>query len=279
LRQLGSGVDRTAVQKWWAKAQRTGEEAYARAHVISSAKEATLKTPLLLIIETRYAKHLPDLYVEILEKRTDIESYDVASAIGRSALAREDKLALFHRGATHGQLRHQLPAIDQLRSLDPAGADSALLKIMPALPTKTKGAVWTSDEPRVAGLVKDSKNPEVWNALTVAAQRAHVSLRMELMDHLSESCTGEDQPRETLRFLAQFLDDETIRDRADDENLYEGPCAAFTFPRITVRDFASKEIANILDFPESPSPDWSPEEWSALRDKVVVATEQIRRNE
>jgi hypothetical protein len=73
-----------------------------------------------------------------------------------------------------------------------------------------------------------------------------------------------------LAFLAAFLDDETLRDDRKNAKKYEGPCAAFTFPKITVRDFATMQIAGILKIDPLDSPDatWTKEQWAGLRLKV-----------
>ncbi|HEY3354338.1 MAG TPA: hypothetical protein VGQ83_13885, partial [Polyangia bacterium] len=59
---------------------------------------------------------------------------------------------------------------------------------------------------------------------------------------------------------------------------FTGPFAAFTFPRITVRDFAAAQLASILDLPgERPDQDWSPQRWAALRGRVAAALASAHR--
>ena len=272
-RQLGQGIDKTTVEKWWAKAQRVGEEAYVRAHVLPRGKKAQDPEPAhLAIIETRYPKHLPELYGEVLTRRPEVQSWSLTEAIGRSALPREEKIALLLRGAAHASLSHQRPAISALRKLDPAAADAALLEVIAKLPIKTSTEVWTSDASGVANLVMESDAPAVWAALLAAAKKAHVSLRLEWMNPMNYDYVKDRQRDQRLHFLAQFLDDETVRVLKENSKLYGGPCAAFTFPRISVRDFAAMQIASILELPEDPKPDWSPHQWAALRTKVKEAT-------
>jgi hypothetical protein len=73
-----------------------------------------------------------------------------------------------------------------------------------------------------------------------------------------------------LAFLSAFLDDETLRDDSRNAAKYEGPCAAFTFPKISVRDFAAMQIASILKIDPLDPPDatWAKEQWAGLRLKV-----------
>ena len=52
-----------------------------------------------------------------------------------------------------------------------------------------------------------------------------------------------------LRFLVQFLNDETMRERSSNPRLFDGPSAAFDFPSISVRDFAALRLAEALGLP------------------------------
>jgi hypothetical protein len=271
-RQLGVDVQKQAAVKWWNKAKAKGEEEYVREHVIPGDRKAeNTHEPHLKIIETRYPRYLPGIYTEILKKRTGIQSQSVVAAIERSALPLDQKLALFKNGASHRVLKHRLPAIRALRKVDPAAADAATLKFIQELPKKTRAPVWTADEGDVANLVIDSPSAQVWDALLAVARRAHVSLRMELMKPMTYSYIGEPQRAQRLHFLAQFLDDDTLRDSAHDPKLYEGPCAGFTFDRITVRDFAAMQLASLLEFAKDPESDWTQQDWTDLRAKVKAA--------
>jgi len=49
---------------------------------------------------------------------------------------------------------------------------------------------------------------------------------------------------------------------------FKGPCAAFTFPRLAVRDLAAMTLASLLDMEESPDKYWTDAQWQDLRRKV-----------
>jgi len=77
-----------------------------------------------------------------------------------------------------------------------------------------------------------------------------------------------------LTFLADFLTDKTLRElpeNGDRENSkYQGDCAAVTFKRVTVRDFAAERIASILHLPDHPRASWTAAQWTALRKEVEL---------
>lgn len=74
-----------------------------------------------------------------------------------------------------------------------------------------------------------------------------------------------------MDILRQFLDDPTERIIKDGDEMYEGPCAAFTFPKITVRDFAAMQLGSLLKIKEKPEKTWTAKQWTDFRAKVSAA--------
>ena len=69
-RQLGSPLAKERVKKWWSGAEKIGEENYVRKHVLPRTGETRFPQPThLRIIETRYPKHLPSIYREMLDSK------------------------------------------------------------------------------------------------------------------------------------------------------------------------------------------------------------------
>jgi hypothetical protein len=271
-RQLGHTLEKEKARQWWSEAQKMGEEAYLRAHVLPPGRDAiNPHLPHLRIIAHRYARHLPEIYRELLERRPTMESAQVAEALGESTLGREEKLRLFLDAAQSDNLGLRHPALRHLRKLDPAAADTILLSLVQKLPRKTRKPVWTSPESVVVHLVMESRSPTVWSAFAAAMKRAHISLRLEWMKPLAYSYAEDHQLAERLDLLAQFLDDPTERVIREDDKLYDGPCAAFEMKRITARDFAASQIASLLKLEEAPKEEWSAKRWAALRQKVKDA--------
>lgn len=106
-----------------------------------------------------------------------------------------------------------------------------MFSILRKLPKKTVDPVWRSHESGVTHLVMKSTSKEVWAAFTETCKRSHVSLRMELLNPLDYAYVGDQQLRQRVDVLRQFLDDPTERIIKDGDEMYEGPTAAFTFPR------------------------------------------------
>jgi len=53
--------------------------------------------------------------------------------------------------------------------------------------------------------------------------------------------------------------------------MYEGPSAAFDFPKITVRDFAAMQLASLLKIKQKPDKKWTAKQWMDFRAKVRAA--------
>ena len=68
--------------------------------------------------------------------------------------------------------------------------------------------------------------------------------------------------------LEAFLEDKTVRDPSVKASRYDGPCAAFTFGKIEVRNFVAMKIASLLDYDDRPTEFWKKAQWKALREKV-----------
>jgi len=87
------------------------------------------------------------------------------------------------------------------------------------------------------------------------------------MNPMNYSYIRDKNRQRRIAFLAAFLDDDELRP----ESKQTGPYAAFTFPKITVRDFVTMEIASILNMKDSPDKFWTAEQWTGLREKVKEA--------
>ena len=80
-----------------------------------------------------------------------------------------------------------------------------------------------------------------------------------------------------IRFLAEFLNDETTRDRSSKPRLFDGPFAGFDFPSISVRDFAALQLAEALGLSGGrPDKSWTTRQWAAFRAEVSRATMKVQ---
>ena len=125
---------------------------------------------------------------------------------------------------------------------------------------ETSEAYWTSPEASLSHLALRTDDAKVWAAFLRAAQRAETGLRMELMNTMNYTREFKEQ---RLSFLTAFLNDTALRilPSRRDSSKYDGPCAAFTIPRLRVCDFAAMKIAGILDWPDRPDESWTEEQW------------------
>lgn len=265
-RQLGNVADNEPVRRWWEKAKAMGEEAYVTSHVfpVAKGKNDAVNLACLRIVADRYPQHLGEVYVRLLQERPDLGSSQVAEAIAASeGLSQEEKRHLLQRGAEHPALARREDALFELFKLDAKDAEGRLMAELDRLPSDAEEAYWRCPEARLANLVMKTSSPAVWEAFARAAKRATVGLRLELMNPLNYSYVGDGLRTQRLACLAQFLDDQTIRIARGGK--YAGPGAAFTFPEISVRDFAAKQIGSILGVAGHPDKGWSSARWAEYR--------------
>jgi hypothetical protein len=148
------------------------------------------------------------------------------------------------------------------------------------LPRTPAGSYWNCKEARFGWLATLTADPAAWEALKRNAARVDVGLRLQLLVPLSYCCCGPNrQPRQSLELLASFLTDAELRDTATDPKRFDGPCAAFTFPRLAMRDLAAMSIASMLNARVDlfPNKTWKPAEWDHYRQQITTAMQAESR--
>jgi len=273
-RQQGYDVQKASALAWWKKAQPVGEEGYAVAHVLPADPAAEWPNDALLrIIEARYPDQLPGIYRTMVDQRPTLQTWPVCQAITESGLPPEQKLSLFLHGAGSADLEHRRAALSELKALAPEKFVTLLVKTLDGLPATPAGSYWDCREGAFAHLVMETDDSRAWDALKRAATRADIGLRMEMLNPMDYTYIGNKQRRHRVEFLAGFLDDAEIRDKASDPKRFDGPFAGFTFPRLSVRDFAAMEINALLDASEQPQPrpDWTSDQWLIFRARAKAA--------
>jgi hypothetical protein len=223
---------------------------------------------MLDIINEKYPQHLPTLYKTILNERPTIQSWPVAEVVAKSSLSAEKKLELFFQASQHQNLEPRRFGLDQIQKLDPKLFMKLLLATLEALPKTPTEPYWACPEAAFAHLVLATDDPRAWKMLEKVAKRSDVGLRMEFMNPMNYSYIGERQRQQRLEFLAAFLDDDEAPDVKANSKMFIGPHAGFTFERLTVRDLAAMTIASILEMPDKPDRDWTPQQWEKLRSQV-----------
>jgi hypothetical protein len=269
-RQQGYEVARKDAQTWWDAARATGEEAYLVAHAIPAAADAKWPNQRMLrLLSKRYPARLPDVYARILKHRPELVSDPATEAIAGSSLPDARKVALFAAAAADPWLDHRRAALRALLPLDAKKFSALLIKTLDGLPVTPKDAYWKCPEGSFANLAMETADPAVWRGLVRAAKRADVGLRMQLLNPMNYSYIGERQRAQRLQFLLQWLGDDTVREAKREDPQWQGPVAAFTIAKITVRDFAALQLASILGLPRHDATAWS----AAQRAEVRAAAE------
>jgi hypothetical protein len=267
------GPDGEKFAKAWQKSQALGEKNYYLSQVLHRDEKGKFdyRDGALSVI----AKKFPDQLVGLVEKfqreaMLHSECRGLASAIFRSALSTESKTELLLTLAKKGGISCRAVATRTIALINHEAAKAPALAIVRSLPKDTEDPYCGSAVGYVSHLVLAIDDDEVWQEFFRAARRAKVGLRLEWMNPFSYSYLQDRLQARRLAFLAAFLDDTTLRDDEINAKKFDGPCAAFTFPKITVRDFSAMQIASILDISPLDSPDstWTAKRWEELRSKV-----------
>lgn len=274
--ERGRVADKAAVLAWWQKASAMGEEAYAVANVLPPAARNVSgpNQAMLDLITRRYPKHLIGLYKIVLDNRPDLSSGELADAIAKSSLERDEKLPILLRAAADKNLERREWALNALGDLDPESFVKLYMKTLDELPHTPREPYWRCPESRFGGLATLTADPRAWDALKRNAARVDIGLRMQLLVPLTYGCCCPNKhPRESMELLAAFLDDGEIRDIARNAVRYQGPVAFEEYPKLSMRDFAAMCIASLLKTKLNavPSKKWKAEDWSAYRKEVAAA--------
>lgn len=232
------------------------------------------------ILAQKYPQTLSGL-CEVFSKEANPEtqSFALAQAVADARLSKEMKVQILASFAQRGSLEHQRAVLQTLAPLDPAKCAEILLPIIRKLPADSAGPYWTCPEAALTHCVMLLEDDQVWSEYLRAAKKSSVGLRMEMMNPMNYDYIGQKNRARRLAFIAVFLSDTTVREKPQDDEhpKYSGPCAGFTYKKITVRDFATEKLASILDLPEAPDEFWKPAQWAALRQKVErkLASEKV----
>jgi hypothetical protein len=268
----GFAVAKVDAQAWWDKARKVGEEAYLLAHVLPKGEWP--HSMMLSIIAEKYPQQLAKVYKTILNERPEMQSWPIAEAVSKSLLPDEEKRELLIHVSRHKILEHRRPGLQELQKLDPQQFMTLLLATLEALPRTPTKPYWGCPEAGFAHLVKNTDDPRAWTVLEKVAKRSDVGLRMELMGPMDYRCGGDGHRQQRLEFLAAFLDDAEVRDVNSNPKMFDGPHAGFTFARLEVRDLAAMQIASIIEMPDQPDKNWTPEQREKLRKKVKEAVKR-----
>jgi hypothetical protein len=259
--------------KSWQRAEKEGERNYYLRQAWKRDREGKIgfQEGALTVLAAKAPDELAGLVARYDKEAKDGSGcWDLVHAIAASALPPAGKTGLLLKLAGKGDIGRRRAAIQVLAGIDQEAAKEPARVLLRMLPKDAPGAYWTSDIAGVSHVVLAVDDNDVWKTFLTKTRKAAVGLRLEWMNPFDYLYVGDRLKDRRLAFLSAFLDDETLRDDSRNAAKYEGPCAAFTFPKITVRDFAAMQIASILKIDPLDPPDatWTKEQWAGLRLKV-----------
>jgi hypothetical protein len=279
--------DAAVQREWWERA-RSRKEVDVFSEVVFERENGAIKSDRDIparILAAKYPTALPVLLKQFFkESNGDRAPWALLHALADSGLPKETRVRVLSETAKQGPLENQRCALHFLAKLDQRKAAELVLPILKKLPPDTDGPYWTCPEGAFGHIVMQLEDDKVWRELRRAAQRSSVGLRLEMIGSCG-SCGEPSKNRgRALAFFASFLDDATVRTIPmfpDNESAakqarsgrmvqskYDGPCAAFTFKRIEVRDVAAMQLAYSLDMNERPKESWTVDHWRAFRGRV-----------
>lgn len=259
--------------KAWQRVKKEGERAYYLRQAWMGGRDGKIefREGALCVLAAKAPDELAGLVAKFdKEAKDDSTCWELVSAIADSEMPPARKTDLLLDLANKGGIGRRRSAIQVLAGINHEAARVPARALVRMLPKDAPGEYWTSEIADVSHVVLAVDDDEVWNTFLTKARQAAVGLRLEWMNPFDYLYVGDHLKSRRLAFLAAFLDDETLRDDRRNAKKYEGPCAAFTFPKITVRDFAAMQIASILKIDPLDPPDatWTKEQWAGLRVKV-----------
>jgi hypothetical protein len=260
------------VLEWWEKVKGQDEESVLAAACFrrdNQGKIEWVNDVPAQILARKHPQRLAKLLDEFARDAKDkTQPYSLAEAIAQSAMPLEQRVKLLVDFSKKGSLEHQRCTLQWLARIDGDACAELLPAIFEKFPDDVNEAYWTCPQAPFSHVVMEIERDDIWIAYLRLARRSSVGLRMEMINPMDYSYIKTKNRERRLAFLAAFLDDESVRDKSRNSNKYDGPCAAFTIPKIQVRNFVAEEIALILEMNESPNEFWTDEQWDGLRGKV-----------
>ena len=262
-------ADPDKVRAWLQEARRGGEAAYFARTIFTrkGGRITGVNETAARILAEEAPEALPPLCDEFTRDAAPEASPGwLTKALAGCRLPRDRRVEALAAFARRGPLAHRRAA---LADLDGGACATILLPLLEGLARDAAGPYWTSPEAGLAHVVMAVEDDGVWRAYLRAARRSAVGLRLEMMNPMNYAYIEGKNRGRRLAFLAAFLDDPAGRDLADDPGRFAGPCAAFTFPRMEVRNFAAMQLACVLGLGDAqPDESWDAGRWERFRAAV-----------
>jgi hypothetical protein len=279
LTGLPGSPDAAAFRDWLARNKQKGEEETLVSSLFErqAGKIKSINEVAARAIAQKYPGKLSGL-CEVFSKDAGPEGqpFGLAEAIADAQLPMETRVKILAEFAQRGPLAHRRCVLQVLARLDARNCAELLLPILKKLPADVPGPYWTCPEAALTHVVVQIEEDDLWREYLRTARRSSVGLRMEMMNPMCYTYIGSRNHERRLAFLAALLDDPALRDNSISPKKFDGPCAAFTIPKITVRDFAAEKIASMVGLTEHPDEFWTPAQWEELHKKVRAKIDDLK---
>ena len=248
-----------AVGRWFADAQKMGEEKYLVAHFRQGVIPGSRDVLFPLLVE-KYPHRLPEVYRRFLDTkdRSDLDN-PYAKAIVEAPIPLADKLKVLEYAATHPAPGHRWVGLHYLREVDPKRGNELLIAALDRLETTS-----ARDEIRLAQIVPSDIEAKVWAALARAAKRTRADTRVLLLEDLAAAKpTAPTCRRLQLALLADHLTDAEVAKTPDHQT--------------AVGNHAAALLATMFDFGVQTARNRTPAQWAHLHERVRHALEHALR--
>jgi hypothetical protein len=249
-------------KKWWQQAQAQGEREYCLSNLLTA--DGSVRRGLMRILTHKHADVLPTLGREYLRAcPRPVGASQLARALSFADVPRRDKMKMLADLSQIGSLDDRRGVLKMLIELDRDRAVELLVQLFDGVASEDHDFEFPSPNETFPYLVVQLNNTRVTKAYLRAARR-NAPLRMELLSRLVHLHTIYERSTLRLALLAAFLDDQSLRERKPDYERYFPD----DFAELTVGDFAASQLGRIFKLSLRPRLDWTPEQWSALREQV-----------
>lgn len=228
----------------------------------------------LRILAAKYPQTLVGIANKVPQRMAK-ETYlrPLLSAVTAANLPKKERSQILFDLASRMKKMQSGSALQVLAKFDSDNCVKLLKPVLAKIPKDVNKPYWTCEEANFTRVVMEIPDIEIWKQYLQVARRSSIGLRMEMMNSMNYIYIGGKNKNLRVAFLAAFLEDREIRDKTVKPKRYEGPCAAFTFDQIEVRNFVAMQLSSLLKLePDSePNEFWGAKKWATYRKNVNEA--------
>lgn len=261
--------------EWWNEASQRTEHEYYVDLLANPRSQYFLSAALgdetaARILGHKYPESLGNLYLKAVEV-DERQARALHAGIANGKLPTSEKVRLLMAGARSQSSSVRSGALGTMLELDKEQTVAELIRQFRELdPALEHESPWTSDAVQYAQLVQLADNEALWQALEEFTRRAEPGLRIHILGR-TYRWDDKTRTRHALKFVAAFLDDPDECHRRD---MGSGRQFAEGWGSITVGDFASLHLGELLKLSPEPKPEWTQRHWRHHKRQVRAALKE-----